>query len=623
MANVANRWQITPQDWDPSVMYWAPGQHDGEDIPGRGVMTEEGYQRALAERNAGGESKGEVDKSKSSTKGKSNVVTGNSSSKVSTGGAVLTNTEQVDIKKFNDNKFDEISHKEGTVSVDGVSFNGKQIIPDEQLQPSSLKDGNEYSSLIFFPIYKISDYTRDIHNWRKQINPFGIKGCFYFKIFFNFDSNYGLLGGTNTNIASVNTARQYLHNIYNLPTYKSENLKERYRALDKFINSLKNISINTPWFFREVSNLDTIMDMPLDGEDFGEHYINIGCSEESVDMRLGTLFSLYKFACYNSIRNKEIIPANLRKFEMSILFMHVPLKKYHTAWKGLKNNKEYKEKELNFNNVKDSEAIMSVKMLTFQNCEFDVTSMTELQGDASNEAAFDLGKSLIKIKYGRVYEHRLNEFEDIGFGQDGFIYPTNKFASASVNRLDAIAEDIKVRLDSHTRKLNEADISENIYHEFINRRADIIAPGKRVNTDYFNKKIDKLKGPTFNGDNIYGNFTQVRSQYYLTKLKRGKEGTIQRGNIYGYDLGRTGLGQQRRNTKYLNKKLDNIKHGSNGESVPITLGEANSFTLDWGANALNYNNNMLNVEGNPGKAKTFFGKLAESTWQRAKSAFGY
>ena len=39
---------------------------------------------------------------------------------------------------------------------------------------------------VFFPHYKISDYSNDIINWRKQVNPYGSKGFFFFKIFFNF-----------------------------------------------------------------------------------------------------------------------------------------------------------------------------------------------------------------------------------------------------------------------------------------------------------------------------------------------------------------------------------------------------------------------------------------------------
>ena len=354
--------------------------------------------------------------------------------------------------------------------------------------------------------------------------------------------------------------------------------------MEKFINGLKNVSIQTPWFFKEVGNLNNINPITIQDGDFENQSINIICSEESVDMRLGTLFDLYKFACFNSIRNKEIIPANLRKFEMSILFMHVPLRLHQTE---ILNNKgeiqEYKkiklkEKEIDFSEGVDN--ILSVKMLTFQNCEFDVKSMNEIPDSVSNEAPFDLGKNTIKINYSRVYEHRINEWEKFGFGQDGFIFDLasdpNIDMEVSEARLDYLADKINAEMNVAKVHNDEKDIYQN----------------------------------------LYGNFTNVHSIYQKKKRKVLKDGSITSGNIYNYDYERTGKGSKRTNTQYLNKKLKG-GHPNHRDAVP------NTFKLSWDANALNYNNNMFNVEGNPGTAHTFVGKLGESTWQRIKSGFGF
>lgn len=534
------------------------------------------------------------------------------------------------------------SLNEDGLSVDGIKYKGTEFIkPNKEINQGKNKDGVNNTPLVFFPFYSVENYSADINNWRKQINPFGVKGCFYFKIFFNFDTNYGLLGGTTKGVDHINTALKYLSDIEDLPMYISERLRDRREALEKFITSLKNISIHTPWFFKEVTNLNNINNVPIEGEDFSDQFINIICSEESVDMRLGTLFDLYKFATYNTIRNKEIIPANLRKFEMSILFMHVPLRNYQTSFKGStstqgESTKSFSSKGLNFND-NNTENIISAKMLTFQNCEFDVKSMNELPDAISNESSFDMGKNTIKIKYSKVYETRLNEFEKLGFNQEGFVIKTDGNEVTS-ERLTAISNDIQKVFNNHTKKIIEADINQNLFaptealeDELLTRRKDKANPKLRTNTKAFNKKLDELKGPKFKQDNLYGNFTNVRSQYYVTKLKRGKEGTIRNGNIYHYDFERTGGMTNRVNTKYLDKKLDNIKngtlpgtigHGTNS-IIDYKLAEKNEFQLEWGANALNYSNNMYAVEGNPGTATTFFGKLAESSWQRIKSAFGY
>ena len=494
--------------------------------------------------------------------------------------------EKLALNKSSNNTIDPNLNELNYDGYDTNAAHGKYYSPlDINRSGTAFIDG-DINSLVFFPRYIVSDYSKDISNWRKQINPYGSKGFFYFKIYFNFHTNYGLLGGevNNDGITDINTAYQYLKNIEDLNLYKSEKIKDRKLALEKFITGLKNVSIQTPWFFKEVANLNNINPITINDGDFENQSVNIICSEESVDMRLGTLFDLYKFACFNSIRNKEIIPANLRKFEMSILFMHVPLRLHQTE---ILNNKgevqEYKkvklkEKEIDFSTGVDN--ILSVKMLTFQNCEFDFKSMNEIPDSVSNEAAFDLGKNTIKINYSRVYEHRINEWEKFGFGQDGFIFDLasdpNTNMEVSEARLDYLADKINAEMNVAKVHNDEKDIYQN----------------------------------------LYGNFTNVNSIYQKKKRRVLKDGSITSGNIYNYDYERTGKGSKRINTRYLNEKL-------NGGKPTFKDAVPNTFKLSWDANALNYNNNMFNVEGNPGTAQTFIGKLGESTWKRIKSGFGF
>ena len=476
---------------------------------------------------------------------------------------------------YPDNIYDDtliVENNELNVSPINSDYNKKN---KEELHGGTTKNVDNDSSLqpfVFFPHYKISDYSNDITSWRKQVNPYGTKGFFFFKIFFNFRTNYGLLGGilndTNTQLSNTNTAFGYLDQIKNFSMYKSENINDRLNALKKFVNGLYVVSEKTPWFFKEVNNINNINDIPIIEEDFNNQSIDIICSEESVDMRLGTLFNLYKFACYNSLRNKEIIPANLRRFEMSILFMHVPLRIHQTKWKNTNKKTTISEKELNFN--KETTQIMSVKMLTFQNCEFDVKSMNDVAEQTSNEMAFDLGKSTIKINYTRVFEHRINEWERFGFGQDGFIFDMSEEERASGDRLNEIANAIEksyyaprtiYKYDPNNIRNREGVPvgTDNYFGRNVSSPESLTL---RHNTAYYNKKLYDLRNVKFNSDNLYGNFTKVRSIYYLNKLKAGKEGTIDHGSLYGADFGRTGIGQYRKNSDYLNEKLNRMRYGS-------------------------------------------------------------
>jgi len=468
--------------------------------------------------------------------------------------------------------------KSKSLKIDGLTLIGEMSESNEE--DDFYLDKND-TSFIRFPDYSITDYLNTFQNWRKQLDPFASQGFFYFKIFFNFDTSYGLLGGVKNAAKSINTAEGYLSKIEELDIYKTEMLDKRRIALLKFINHLAYISEETPWFFREISGLSNIRSSFTTSDDFKNNYINIHCLEDSADMRLNTLFDLYKFACYNNIRNKEVIPSNLKKFEMSILFFHMPLRKYHTEIYNTDGSVEFNIKNLyNLTEKNKYNNIMSFKMYTFQNCEFDVNSLTDFGNDAvSNENPFALGKNTIKISYERVYEHMFNEFDHILVGQDIFLDLAND-------------EDIDKRFKRISLFIKNA-YEKPSYNDY----ADVY-------------------------ENLYGNFTNVHSKYYNDKVKNLKEGTIDSGNIYERDYGRYyNEAFTRVNSQYLNEKLRRIKEGGNLSNIPDHLAKDDGLKLKWSANAIKNSNNMYMVDGVPSTKQTWGGRLLEAMWQRTKNEF--
>ena len=322
---------------------------------------------------------------------------------------------------------------------------------------------NGFDTLMLeFPDYGYDRYVTDIANWQKQRSTLGgDPGAFYFKVFFNFNTNYGLLGGalqtinnrqTSTEpdetsmlnqLKSTNTALGYLCTLAG--NYMVDLIPDRLLALSKFIISLKNISLRTPWMIKSVSGLNTINGSGT--KDFDkERSITLTFSEDSVDARFGTMLDLYKFSCFDQINCREIIPVNLRKFEMSIMVYQMPLKYYHTKVMTSKDNSRKNTsanffkgimgvgEDLEFDGVLDAKTttlgssttnnfgdLMSFKLFTFLNCEIDTENINEYYIDGmSNEAPFKLGNNGIKIRYDRVYEHRMNEWIEAMFGSDGF-----------------------------------------------------------------------------------------------------------------------------------------------------------------------------------------------------------
>ena len=308
----------------------------------------------------------------------------------------------------------------------------KETLTDKPSQYYDDKNDTDNILDFEFPQYGVDEIINDVANWQRQLtNIGGEPGYFYFKIFFKFKTNYGLLADllkehSNQKQLSQGSAIFYLASIEH--RYKHEQIPHRMLALYKFGSTLRSLQTETPWFFKGVNGLDKLNSQFL--ANIGkQQMLEIVCNTESVDMRLGTLLDLYKYACYDYANCKEIIPVNLRKFDMSIITYHMPLKLYntHIIQSNQRNKKDRKNVEsktmypttgeINFSNV------MSYKMYSFKNCEFDTETLDSYTPSSlSNETAFNMGGNTLKIKYDRVYEHRMNEWGQFMMGDTGFYY---------------------------------------------------------------------------------------------------------------------------------------------------------------------------------------------------------
>ena len=295
------------------------------------------------------------------------------------------------------------------------------------------------------PDWGYDDFINSRAIFQKGIHsPFSIHGFFYFKVFFKFDTQHGLLGGIMNNglsnvkmsakptklgvldtweydieeldgggaVASINSAVKYLHTINKSKRYKMSQPDERMKALIKFTKMLSHISSKEPWFIKSIKGLSQADSIKL--EDMSkEKIIELGMGMEAVDMRLTTMFDLYRYATHDMMNCREVIPDNLRKFEMQVVVFNVPLKNFHQALKTNEGNFGYKRLA--------GDDRMSYKIYTFQNCEFDLESFGSGMPDLDTEKPGELGHHTIKIKYDRVYTTTSSEFYNMMLAPTGFL----------------------------------------------------------------------------------------------------------------------------------------------------------------------------------------------------------
>lgn len=196
---------------------------------------------------------------------------------------------------------------------------------------------------------------------------------------------------------------------------------------------------------------------------------------------------------------KEVVPQNLRQFEMIVVLFHTPLRWYHTGMDTMRRG-TFQYKGLANDKMDDR---MSYKMYTFKGCEFVLESLGNVYpSEMSNDSAFSLGKAKVQISYKRCYQHTFNEWARFMIGDDGVYWEDSGGTS---QRLQAIV-----------------DAKKNPY--YWNPGADVFKPLVDASEAKINWAMRQALPDVMFG-NLYNDYTNPRGDYAKMKLKDLKEGT--------------------------------------------------------------------------------------------------
>lgn len=208
----------------------------------------------------------------------------------------------------------------------------------------------------------------------------------------------------------------------------------RAKQTKQFVELLSSISSNSPWYFQNIKGLETAIERSVaaPGAEFQfkeeRDKITIECLDDSYDQRIGTLLDLYRAIVWSWETKRQMLPSNLRKFDMTIVAFQLPLRGKHVT-RNLINMGNIKD-ELISDNVtgekiskvihgargvtniytNDSDApVASFKAWEFHGCEIDYNSSKSGWGELDN-AAGSTPKYNIDIFFDDVFETRFNEF---------------------------------------------------------------------------------------------------------------------------------------------------------------------------------------------------------------------
>lgn len=275
-----------------------------------------------------------------------------------------------------------------------------------------------------------------------DFNLFDVPTSKFFKIFFYFDngdsngllqdsnglsSSGGLLAPTwlidkqilNKEIYRINSAFSYL---------MLNDEVERASLLKDFVTLLSNISAESPWYFSAIEGLDAAMERKVTMErDFkfeeARPKFTIKCLPDAYDDRIGTLLDLYKSIVWSWAHKREVLPSNLRKFDMGILIFNDPTIPFH--------HYTHEDGSHEFAVIRGTSSYRpSYKYIEFHNCEIDYNS-SKAGVAGLNNVTGTLPEYSIDIHFDDFYEHRYNEFSMSSMGDilliDHLIYSIQNY----------------------------------------------------------------------------------------------------------------------------------------------------------------------------------------------------
>lgn len=298
--------------------------------------------------------------------------------------------------------------------------------------------------------------------------------------------------------------------------------EERAEKLEKFVSLLSNINSYSPWYFTSISGLDTAMERTgQNGKfDIGDDLktITINCLPDSFDNRIGTLLELYRDIVWSWVNKKEIVPANLRKFDMGVYLFESNIGLWHDE-----------------NDIigDDSNYITSYKMLEFHDCEFNYNSIKSGWGTVDNQTGITPTYT-IDISYSDCYEISYNEQL---MRKIGDVILTDTYQAVMKDEVNIINDDFisKSQEDSSKQKsefnkrLNFNNL-DYFYDDSIYSLGNL--EEKHTKRDIVYKSDDPIPGFI---ENAVGQVVGTAKSFVESKLKRAVL-----GNLYTYSLTKIG-----------------------------------------------------------------------------------
>lgn len=312
---------------------------------------------------------------------------------------------------------------------------------------------------------------------------------------------------------------------------------DRADTLVRFVKLLQKINVELPWFWQSVSGLEVTrqygkMEEPWWGAE--KPKLEIECLE-NIELTSFALIDLYKKAAYDFNRWVEIIPKNLRHFELTVFVTEVRTfqQKVSDALKDSKDNYGlYGDSQSTINSDVSVNTDMSVDakpivVTKLSYCEFDIESTSDLFADLTKNP--EMAKSKISIFWNNVEQVRQLYGYNINANQDNStvlerepnnIQPNNPFDPSNDTR--------KIGSDVNTDTINPLDK--------LKKKAKEKIEGAVANVTNI---LDGLPGSNGSLGNAHGAFLSGQLGQLANSVVESALARLLLGNVHGLNTAST------------------------------------------------------------------------------------
>jgi hypothetical protein len=345
---------------------------------------------------------------------------------------------------------------------------------------------------------------------------------------------------------------------------KSIGDSQRFEYLKAFQKLLFDTNYWMPWFWQTIGGVDTIWDYknlkdPYKGGDSSILTID---TLESVDMRVTAMMDLYRRSCFDYNNRREILPDNLRMFEVTIFIQEIRNIQvdYGTIGNALNTVNSLANSTglpglspLPFETPSQKAARETASitnefganlMFTLKYCEFDTDKSSGVYSTFSNAVPTEMAQQLV-IHYQNVDESYLNPTiinAPPGYDPSGHYFPEYAKlpdpSSTGANNIGSLINGLK----------NDPDFVANMASSLGKNLADA-AIGSAANA------IDGLAAAGLNSI-------------------QGKLSRLLLGNVYGFSPSNILTSLQQGSLLSLGPQFQNISNqqSQNNENNPTNLG---------------------------------------------------